>query len=1408
MTTTSGSILELNCTGTGPFTLHNSTALGNLKINSSGQVYNLNSNMVISGDLNLEAGTLGVNTRTFTYTGSSITKNAGFIDATNTAGTITFGANAAPLTLTVDLFTSNTIGNLTLNRAGGVTLGSSTTVANTLTLTDGTLTVGPNTFTMNGSTMTRTSGFIDASDASATLAFGNASLLTLPASLFSAAVNNMSLTGARVKASSDFTVNGTLSLNAANPDATNGLLDLVNSYGTYANTRTANSTDANNNLNSVILTLGPSASISGQGDVTGKIRRTSFVSSTPYSFGNQNMQVSFESNGGNLPSQITVVATKGAEGLHVDKNGTHDTGPNGLIGGAAVQRMWQVLRTGGDPQVKFTVRFPYLDSELNGNNEANLVTWDHHIPYGGMTPHEHGKTSNNTTENWVELSNHGIGYLATENDAAFTKYWMLSQKVSADTLWLGAAGGGTGINWNVGINWSHGAVPASFTKVVVDPTIYNNQLTINGDYSAGTMEIKAGGVVNGGSGTLTLNGGPAENGGAGTWLNNGTFNAGTSTVVINNADATLAGNTRFHNLTINNGKKLTVQASSIDTIGGVFTNNGTFDAGTHSNTIVFAGTNQTIPQPNGNVSGYQNLTVAQSSGTAVAAEPLTVRGNFGVNNGTLNMSNNALEVKGNFTNNASITNMPNITLSGGAQQIGGSTITNFGNLTLSSGAGTTTLLQDIVVNGTLDVNAGETINASDKNIELTASGTPWVLNGTFTPSNSTVKYTASDATNIVGTTYYNLQSTGNATKTAQGNVTINNQLNLNASTLDMQSHTLSLTDLAISNSGKITADNAVVNLNNTAELTLPSGVFTSAVKDLNLNGADVTSSGNITMNGTLDLVGGNLEMGSNTLTMQPTSTWTRTSGKLDASNAKVVFKSPVFAVGVVDNALVKDLEFDRADGIGVNGNLEVSGELKLTAGVVDIAANTLKVNGTMQHTAGSIDADNGRMNFANNAQWTLPATFFNGNVKELEISGNGGIKLGSNLRVSDVLDLTQADIVTNNNVIEIGTGKNNPGVVNVNPVTNVKVVGKMRRWYNGQASSTVSSGIFPVGSPDDNRFVQINFNEANDGGYLDVEYKLGAPDNNYELPLTYMVNGLRRYIQNADQTGYWSITPYDENGNDYASMDNVPYTMKLRINNPSATANGNNLPDPPTMRIIRAKGNPGAQDHEDWTIGSEQASISALTAPSNANFDYLVTATLTGFSWFNIGGDNSTPLPVELISFSGNCSDFGNLIKWKTASENNSAYFEIQRSRDGEFWTSINQTPAAGFSMQELAYEFEDMSAGNEITYYRLKQVDISGDFKIYDPIAVACGVEGNVSITYPNPSAEIFTILIQQPELVGKANLQIVDSRGTVVKNASVQVEEGINQIRLTENFAPGIYYVTITNGKSQSPVLKHSIR
>ncbi|MFN9111957.1 MAG: beta strand repeat-containing protein, partial [Bacteroidota bacterium] len=177
----------------------------NLIIDNSGSTVTMlaSNNRTLTGDLTLTAGTLADNGNTLTVQG-------------NIAGT---GTHSGAGSITMSGATSSksisgaTLGNLTLNDADGFSLSGSPTINGNLVLTAGTLTLGANTLTYNGSSITRTSGNIDASNGSATLAFTKSSAVSLPASLFSGNVNNLTINGSGgLTLGSSTTVAGTLAL--------------------------------------------------------------------------------------------------------------------------------------------------------------------------------------------------------------------------------------------------------------------------------------------------------------------------------------------------------------------------------------------------------------------------------------------------------------------------------------------------------------------------------------------------------------------------------------------------------------------------------------------------------------------------------------------------------------------------------------------------------------------------------------------------------------------------------------------------------------------------------------------------------------------------------------------------------------------------------------------------------------------------------------------------------------------------------------------------------------------------------------------------------------------------------------------------------------------------------------------
>lgn len=137
----------------------------------------------------------------------------------------------------------------------------------------------------------------------------------------------------------------------------------------------------------------------------------------------------------------------------------------------------------------------------------------------------------------------------------------------------------------------------------------------------------------------------------------------------------------------------------------------------------------------------------------------------------------------------------------------------------------------------------------------------------------------------------------------------------------------------------------------------------------------------------------------------------------------------------------------------------------------------------------------------------------------------------------------------------------------------------------------------------------------------------------------------------------------------------------------------------------------------------------------------------------------SGPLPVTLLSFSGTLVNKNVLLKWITSSEQNSSHFIVERSFDGISYSAIGNVKAAGNSTVQQQYNYSDAGITADMVYFRLKQVDIGGQYK-YSPIIRFRLKGGPDIIIAPNP-------VINQLQLNGIKNgtaILIVDAAGRLV--------------------------------------------
>jgi hypothetical protein len=197
----------------------------------------------------------------------------------------------------------------------------------------------------------------------------------------------------------------------------------------------------------------------------------------------------------------------------------------------------------------------------------------------------------------------------------------------------------------------------------------------------------------------------------------------------------------------------------------------------------------------------------------------------------------------------------------------------------------------------------------------------------------------------------------------------------------------------------------------------------------------------------------------------------------------------------------------------------------------------------------------------------------------------------------------------------------------------------------------------------------------------------------------------------------------------------------------------------------------------------------------NGLFQFQSVTALTHGSRFTLGTSNLavTPLPVSLVSFSAHADGAGPVTaQWTTASERNSAFFEVQRSADLASWDAAGTVAAAGHSDHLLHYSFLDHQAPWGTVYYRLAQHDHDGQVNISTIVPVERGM-ATAPRLYPNPAVGHVNMDCQGCQDVF---LKVTDIHGrTVIARAAFASPPFTLDIR---SLPPGTYLVHLSGAAS----------
>ncbi|MFT6000242.1 MAG: hypothetical protein ACI81P_002703 [Neolewinella sp.] len=171
--------------------------------------------------------------------------------------------------------------------------------------------------------------------------------------------------------------------------------------------------------------------------------------------------------------------------------------------------------------------------------------------------------------------------------------------------------------------------------------------------------------------------------------------------------------------------------------------------------------------------------------------------------------------------------------------------------------------------------------------------------------------------------------------------------------------------------------------------------------------------------------------------------------------------------------------------------------------------------------------------------------------------------------------------------------------------------------------------------------------------------------------------------------------------------------------------------------------------------------------------------------------NNEIGLPVELLSFDAVTDEKEVVLTWSTANEIDNDRFVIERRSLGRQWQAIG-TVLAGGDM-ENNYEFADENPLNGNNYYRLRQLDFTGEFSLYGPVMAVFITDD--FLVFPNPAAAEIRF---GGTFSATDRISLHDANGRLLR----QVTPGADRASLTD-FKQGVYLLRVANDKGTETIL-----
>lgn len=777
-------------------------------------------------------------------------------------------------------------------------------------------------------------------------------------------------------------------------------------------------------------------------------------------------------------------------------------------------------------------------------------------------------------------------------------------------------------------------------------------------------------------------------------------------------------------------------SASVLNLGGNFTLTGTVTFGPSADNLIQLNPNGASPQ------------VLDGGGNLIKLFKITLPANH---------------VGVSLANGTSSLELGNAITAGGGYALGTNAVLTVGTNTLSFAAGGRAVMSGA---GALAVSSGSNL-VFNKN-SSTALGTLRLLAGSNSLNNFTLDAVGSNNTLAMATS---MTVNGTLTLGSVSTLTIGsgNALTLNGPVTGTGNvRGAADSDFIIAGSGALSSFGI-----NSSTTTL--GVLRNFT--LNRAGAVLPQAFPLTVEGALSLASGTLSLNAKTLLLNGTAT--ATAGFLSGSTGSILTVAgtdgPVGTVAFSPTGgLLGELNLNRPSGtLTLLDNPLQVGTTTLTSGVLGLGAGVgLTITGVLTVVDPAV------ARFAVTPSSTLAFTGMGAIGPLAFVPGQDvlqGLTLDRPMATSTPTIVPTAQLTTNLTVNSLTLSRGRlfvqaPYKLTILP-TGGFTGGNLFSYVNTLTQSSVTNSTttsvalsYPLGVDGQFRSLTFTVTDQAIGTTAYTAHQYEGPSPVRTLPATLARVSQIRYFNLVREPGGTStlgsatIRLSYEAANDLVTPANVSF-LRVAMTDPADNTKWADI------------GNPN---------GGTGTDITSSVFPNGPLGDFTLSTSSTT-------PPNTNPLPVELTRFAATRQADGVAVSWATASEKNSARFEVERSLDGKAFGAVLSLPAQGNSAQAHEYAALDAKAPAGRLYYRLRQVDLDGTVA-YSKVVTVAGPEATTEWTvYPNPTTDRLTVSLAPAE--GRT-FRILNTLGQVVGQGAAATADPAIEVR---HLAAGTYFLEL---------------